>query len=113
MVALLFDIRIAWRGTWAARRTLLPSVLVSGLILGVVAATVAVVDATLIRALGFPQSDRLVAIGRVSEASPEYFGVSLPDYLDWRDRADGVLQDAGLYQRAIVAVVTPDGPIEL
>jgi predicted permease len=44
-----------------------------------------VVDAVLLKPMGFPEADRLVAIGQQTQVRPEQ-PVSFPDYLDWQAR---------------------------
>jgi putative ABC transport system permease protein len=44
-----------------------------------------VVDAVLLKPLGFPEADRLVMIGQRTESHPQR-AVSLPDFLDWQAR---------------------------
>src|SRR5688500_2936143 len=44
-----------------------------------------VVDAVLLKPLGFPEADRLVVIGQRTEAHP-LRAVSFPDFLDWQVR---------------------------
>src|SRR5688500_35936 len=53
--------------------------------IGANTALFSVVDAVLLKPLGFPEADRLVAIGQRTEALPRR-AVSFPDFLDWQAR---------------------------
>ncbi len=84
---MLADLRTALRGLRASAGT--TSLAWSVLVLGVAAATVtfSVVDHVVLRPLPFPDSDRLVAIGRTTPSDPSSGVVAPQDFLAWRARS--------------------------
>jgi putative ABC transport system permease protein len=78
-----------------------------------------VVDAVLLKPLGFPEADRLVAIGERTEAHPRR-AVSFPNFRDWQARQTtfddlaagiiigGVLTGGGDPERVFGRAVTPN-----
>jgi putative ABC transport system permease protein len=89
------DLRHAWR---ALRRTpgfLVTSVVTLGLAIGAVTGMFDVVNTVILKALPFPDSDRLVAIQGTAPGSdlPERFGVGTEFYLHYKERSkllDGI-----------------------
>lgn len=81
--------RTAWRGLRAAPST---SLLAAGILgIGIAAATVtfSVVDAVVIRALPFPNADRLMSIGRSQAGSPTLGPQAPQDFLLWQTDVPG------------------------
>src|SRR5687768_10033430 len=65
------------------------ALIVLTLSIGATTAILSVVDAVILRALPFSESDRLVAIGEASKNSPfDSMRVAPQNFLDWRDRQD-------------------------
>jgi putative ABC transport system permease protein len=82
------DIRYAWRSIWKSRTTSVGAMLALAIGVGATATIFGLVNAVLLRPLPYPESERLVEIwGNVQRDAVERRGASLPDYLDWRARA--------------------------
>jgi len=84
----LRDLRYAARVLWKNRTATLVAFVTLALAIGATTALFTVVDATLVRALPFPEADRLVQIAR---GYPDVASaVSLPKFLHWRDQTRDV-----------------------
>jgi hypothetical protein len=82
MSAWLRELRYAARVLWKNRTATLVAFVTLALAIGATTALFTVVDATLVRALPFPEADRLVQIGRrYNDISSS---VSPPKFLHWR-----------------------------
>lgn len=81
--------RTAWRGVRSAPSFSLLAVGILGI--GIAAATVtfSVVDAVVIRALPFPNADRLMSIGRLEGGSPTLGPQAPQDFLMWQTDVPG------------------------
>ncbi len=81
------DVRFALRGF--RREPAFAAVVIVTLALGIgfSAAIFAVLDAALLRPLGYEHEDRVVSIGSVWAGGFEHSSVSIPEYLDYRERA--------------------------
>src|SRR5690349_16963345 len=89
------DLRYAARVLWKNRTASLVAFVTLALAIGATTALFTVVDATLVRALPFPEADRLVQIARgypnlVTTTSP-------PKFLHWRDQTRGLFTDVAAY----------------
>jgi predicted permease len=87
---------LVWRDTRHAVRSLRATpafttvaLVVLTLSIGATTAIFSVVDAVILRALPFKESDRLVAVGEFSKNSPlDSMRAAPQNFLDWRDRQD-------------------------
>jgi putative ABC transport system permease protein len=83
------DARHAVRSLWATPAFTTVALLVLTLSIGATTAIFSVVDAVILRALPFAESDRLVAVGEFSKNSSFVsMRVAPQNFLDWRDRQD-------------------------
>jgi predicted permease len=82
------DLRYAWRAIWKSPATSIGAMLALALGIGATTTIFGLLNAVLLRPLPYPQADRLVEIwGTVQRQQVERRGTSIPDYVDWRDRA--------------------------
>jgi putative ABC transport system permease protein len=90
------DVRYAARILRKQRGSTAAAVVTLALAIGVTTAIFTVVDATLLRALPFPNADRLVQVGR---RYPDGFGasVSQPKFLNWRREGGQVFIEMAAY----------------
>ena len=86
MDGLVQDLRYAARGLLKSRGFTAVVLLTLGLGIGATVAMYSVLDAALIRALPFPDPDRLVLAQATINGNPNM--VAFPDYLDYRDQAE-------------------------
>jgi len=83
------DARHAVRSLRATPAFTTVALMVLTLSIGATTAIFSVVDAVILRALPFGESDRLVALGEFSKNSPiDSMRVAPQNFLDWRDRQD-------------------------
>jgi putative ABC transport system permease protein len=83
------DARHAVRSLRATPAFTAVALVVLTLSIGATTAIFSVVDAVILRALPFGESDRLVAVGESSKSSPiDSMRVAPQNFLDWRDRQD-------------------------
>jgi len=83
------DARHAVRSLRATPAFTTVALMVLTLSIGATTAIFSVVDAVILRALPFGESDRLVAVGEFSKNSPfDSMRVAPQNFLDWRDRQD-------------------------
>ena len=83
------DARHAVRSLRATPAFTTVALMVLTLSIGATTAIFSVVDAVILRALPFGESDRLVAVGELSKNSPfDSMRVAPQNFLDWRDRQD-------------------------
>jgi putative ABC transport system permease protein len=93
----LRDLRYAARVLWKSRTASVVAFITLALAIGATTAIFTVVDATLVRALPFPEGDRLVQVargysGRVSQS------VSPPKFLHWRAESRGIFAGLAAYE---------------
>jgi predicted permease len=89
------ELRYAARVLWKNRTATLVAFITLALAMGATTALFTVVDATLVRALPFPEADRLVQIAR---GYPEVLRtVSPPKFLHWRDQTRDVFAHVAAY----------------
>lgn len=88
------DIKFAFRQLIAAPTFTLVAVLTLALGIGANSAIFALVDATLLRPLGYHDADRLVTLWETSANTPRGFA-SPPNMLDWKSRATSFESMAG------------------
>ena len=96
MSAWFGELRYAARVLWKNRTATLVAFATLALAIGATTALFTVVDATLVRALPFPEADRLVQIARgfPNVAS----SVSPPKFLHWREQTRGVFAHIAAYE---------------
>ncbi|MEK6285158.1 MAG: ABC transporter permease [Acidobacteriota bacterium] len=109
METLLHDARYAVRTLLRSPGFSTVAVLVLALGIGANTAIFSVVNGVLLKALPFPEPDRLVALSESSTKSP-VMAVAYPNYLDWRAR-QGVFENLGARMPA-GGVLTGDGEPE-
>ena len=83
MTSILQDLRYAFRRLIKDRRFTLAAVAALALGIGATSAVFTIVNAVLLRSLPFDEPDRVMWVGTRDGQSRE-FGVSSPDYEDWR-----------------------------
>jgi len=104
------DARLAWRSARAYPLFTAIVVLTIALGIGVNTAIFSVVDAVLLRPLPFADGSRLVSLWDTNpDKSVPRFGVSLPDFRDWRDRTHS-FSDMALYAGGLTSIAGRDGP---
>ena len=85
-------------------------VLTIALGIGATTAIFSAVDAVVLRPLPFAQGDRLVSLWATNpDKSVPRFGVSYPDFRDWRARTRS-FDDMALYSAGVATLIGPDGP---
>jgi putative ABC transport system permease protein len=96
MSAWLREIRYAARVLWRNRTASVVAFVTLTLAIGATTAIFTVVDATLLRALPFPEADRLMQVAR---GYPNGTGESLsaPKFLFWREQSRGVFTEVAAY----------------
>src|SRR5437868_11251302 len=83
---LLQDVRYGFRLLWKTPGITLTALLTLALGIGATSAIFAFVDAGLLRALNFPQSERLLSVAMTRQGETGDGPVPYPNYLDWRDQ---------------------------
>jgi predicted permease len=104
------DARLAIR--LARRFPLFTAVVILTVALGVGATTAifSAVHAVMLQPLPFANSDRLVSLwGTNPDKSVPRFGVSWPDFRDWKQRTQS-FDDMAMYVGGITTLVAPEGP---
>ena len=105
------DVRYAWRMLHRAPGFTAVAALTLALGIGANSAIFTVVHAVLLRPLPYPEPGRLVGIVQHNKATgPEV--VSLPDYLDWRDRSSS-LESLGAVWTRVFNLTGVDEPERL
>jgi putative ABC transport system permease protein len=95
MSAWLREIRYAARVLWRNRTATVVAFITLTLAIGATTAIFTVVDATLLRALPFPEADRLVQVAR---AYPDLSSsVSVPKFLYWREQSRDAFAQLAAY----------------
>ena len=95
MAAGLHELRYAARVLWRQRTATLVSIVTLTLAIGATTGIFTVVDATLLRALPFPDPDRLVQIAR--KYNGPVTSVSSPKFIYWRDHASDAFTAVAAY----------------
>ena len=91
------DLRLALRALAKSPAFTVVAVATLALCIGANSAIFSVVNAVLLRPLPYPDSDRLVQVyNSYPKNDLEYAGVSIPDFVDRRDRAPSI-EDAAIY----------------
>ena len=107
------DVRLAFR--LIRRFPVFAAIVVSTIALGIGATTAifSAVDAVVLRPLPFRDGDRLVSLwGTNPDKSVPRFGVSYPDFSDWRTRTRS-FDDIALYVARVATMISSDGPESL
>src|SRR5215831_6034070 len=110
MSLLVQDTRLALR--LARRFPLFTTVVLLTIALGVGATTAifSAVHAVMLQPLPFADGDRLVSLwGTNPDKSVPRFGVSWPDFRDWKQRTQS-FDDMAMYVGGITTLVAPEGP---
>jgi putative ABC transport system permease protein len=110
MSLLVQDARLALR--LARRFPLFTTVVLLTIALGVGATTAifSAVHAVMLQPLPFADGDRLVSLwGTNPDKSIPRFGVSWPDFRDWKQRAHS-FDDMSIYVANVTTLVAPEGP---
>ena len=94
--ASLRELRYAARVLWNNRTATLVAFVTLALAIGATTALFTVVDATLIRALPFPEADRLVQVGRGFPGMAPAVGP--PKFLYWRDQSRDVFAHMAAFE---------------
>ena len=83
------DLRFAWRALWKSPTTTLGAVLALALGIGATTTMFGLLNAVALRPLPYPDAERIVELwGNVQREVLERRGMSVPDYLDSKARAD-------------------------
>ncbi|WP_221032500.1 ABC transporter permease [Actomonas aquatica] len=94
---MMHDLRLAFRALFKSPAFTFVAISTLALCIGANSAIFSVVNAVLLRPLPYADSDRLVQVyNSYPKSDLEYAGVSIPDYLDRRDRAPSI-EDAAIY----------------
>src|SRR5689334_20371275 len=104
------DTRLAFR--LMRRFPLFAAIVVVTIALGIgsTSAIFSAVDAVVLRPLPFRDGDRLVSLWATNpDKSVARFGVSFPDFRDWKTRTRS-FDDMALYVSSIGTLLTADGP---
>jgi len=110
MSLLVQDARLAFR--LARRFPLFTTVVLLTIALGVGATTAifSAVHAVMLQPLPFTDGDRLVSLwGTNPDKSIPRFGVSWPDFRDWKQRSHS-FDDLSLYVANVTTLIAPEGP---
>lgn len=87
MPVMLNDFRYAWRALWKSPTTTLGAMLALALGIGATTTMFGLLNAVALRPLPYPNADRIVELwGNVQRQVTERRGLSIPDYIDYRDR---------------------------
>jgi len=82
------DLRYAWRALWKSPATTLGAMLALALGIGATTTMFGLLNAVALRPLPYPDADRIVELwGNVQRQLTERRGLSIPDYIDYRDRS--------------------------
>lgn len=100
---MLKDVIVAWRTLLKKPGFALAVIATLGLGIGASALTFSLLDAALLRPLPFERADRLVALTGVAGPERAPRGASVPEILDWRNRAK-TLESVVIYDDASVNV---------
>jgi predicted permease len=92
LIRVTSDFYSAWRGVAAGRLSSIVAVVVLAVGTGASITAAAVAYGGLIRALPFPDGDRLVTLSQVHVATSGRSGIRLADFDRWRDRLSNSLQ---------------------
>jgi putative ABC transport system permease protein len=111
MDALLQDIRYAARMLVKHRGFTAIAVLTLGLGIGANAAIFSVLDAVILRPLGYPDIDRVMIVGEAHRGGGA-MSVAWPNYLDWREQ-NRVFDALGVYRGAVATLTGGDQPERL
>ena len=104
------DVRVAWRSACAHRVFTAIVVLTIALGIGANTAIFSVVDAVLLRPLPFAHGERIVSLWDTNpDKTVLRFGVSLPDFRDWKARTHS-FTDMALYAGGLTSIAGRDGP---
>jgi len=103
------DLRRSFRSLSKSRGFVLVSVATLALGIGANTAIFSVVDAVLLKPLGYPDSGRLVFLGETSLLNPN-ISISMADFRDWTGK-NTTLENLGAY-RSVDAVLTGKGEPE-
>jgi putative ABC transport system permease protein len=90
------DVRFALRSLRRSPGFLAVALLILALGIGVNTSIFSVVKAVLLRPLPYPEPDRLVMVWQSNTESPSTNPLSVPDFIDWRERARS-LEEWGAY----------------
>src|SRR5215813_4277210 len=110
MQTLLQDLRYGARMLMKKPGFTLIAVLTLSLGIGANTAIFSVVNAVLLRALPYPQPDRLLVL--TEKTRQGRMGVAYPNYLDWRERAQSFTEMAG-FRGALLNLTGVDKPARL
>jgi putative ABC transport system permease protein len=111
-LALMFDLRSAWRGVRLGGFASLTAVI--SLTLGVAGAVTAgaVAYSGLVRPLPFPRSSELVTLGRVYTPTAIESGIKLSQFDEWRSRLENAARVAA-YSRETATAIEGGAPREI
>jgi predicted permease len=98
------DVRQGMRQAWRLRGFSVLSVLTFALGIGLTTAMYTIVDRVLLRALPYPDADRLVLLQSVDSLGAAYPVVSMGNWVDWQERSR-LLQASALWSYRAVTVV--------
>ena len=107
---LVQDTRFAWRSARAFPLFTIIVVLTIALGIGANTAIFSVVDAVLLRPLPFADGNRIVSLWATNpDKSVLRFGVSMPDFRDWKARTHS-FSDMALYAGGLTSIAGREGP---
>src|SRR6185437_6133023 len=107
---LVQDTRFAWRSARAFPLFTIIVVLTIALGIGANTAIFSVVDAVLLRPLPFADGNRIVSLWATNpDKSVPRFGVSMPDFRDWKARTHS-FSDMALYAGGLTSIAGREGP---
>ena len=82
------DLRYAWRALWKSPTTTMGAILALALGIGATTTMFGLLNAVALRPLPYPDADRIVELwGNVQRQTLERRGMSVPDYLDIKDKS--------------------------
>src|SRR5215208_2128718 len=110
MQTLLQDLRFGARMLMKKPGFTLIALLTLSLGIGANTAIFSVVNAVLLRALPYPQPDRLVVL--TEKTRQGRMGVAYPNYLDWREQAQSFTEMAG-YRGTLANLTGVEQPVRL
>lgn len=102
------DFRQAWRALRLAPGFTLVALLILTLGVGATTALFSVVDAVVLKALPFPDEDRLVSVLETTKSTGRPTMVAPQNFLDWKIRTTGLFTELGTFGRATFVPVDPE-----
>jgi putative ABC transport system permease protein len=112
MESITSDIRTAVRGLRQRPGFAAAIILTLGIGIGATTTIFSLVDGVVLRPLPYPDHQRLVALGTTFRGRDQLAGVSLPNYIDWRDQSRS-FESMGAARRSPIVLVGDGDPEEV